>query len=79
MPRMPEIVGEMESAAPELVENEPAEATRHQPDRPAEKQAFRRESEVHVPPWRLRLADFSCEGERAPPAGALRKADVEKR
>ena len=67
MPRMPEIVGEQQDAGPAMVENEPAEVERGRVVFHYVERECHRQPGIYVSPLRLRLTDFSGEGERAPP------------
>jgi len=67
MPRMPEIVGETQDSGPSLEENRSAESPRLRAVRGNAYRQERRRPGIRVSPLVLRLIDFSCEGERAPP------------
>jgi len=66
MPGMPEIVGDSQSGALEAAERL-EEGREVRPLRSTRVAASLLKPGIHVSPLRLRLNDFSGEGERAPP------------
>jgi len=67
MPRMPEIVGESEDAEPQHGENAVVEMDRKIQTTTCMRQRRPCKRGISVSPLRIRLNDFSGEGERAPP------------
>ena len=67
LPRMPEIVGEPQDAEPARGEGATVETARPIEASSRRSTARPRERGMTISPLRLRLNDFSGEGERAPP------------